>query len=378
MSLTEKNTNVDQQTQRRLRTGLIAYDREKAFEGYTLFTPISSDGTVYLIDMEGNVVHKWNLPYPPGQYGYILENGNLFYNAWTLPDSDDRCFPFWPLYKGGALVEVNWNSEIVWEYNNENHSHDARRLKNGNTILLCIEKAPEGIIDKIKGGLPGSESESGFWTDRIIEINPEGEIVWDWHSWEHVEELINHPITDQDCRDHWPMGNSIEVIPSGDILVSFRNISTVVIISKETGKIIWKLGHDVVAQQHAPTWLDNGNILIFDNGSQRKSDPSIYSRVIEVDPKTSEIVWEYQDNPKTNFFSSYVSGVRRLPNGNTLITEGFKGRLFEVTKSGEVVWEYINPYFSEYQEGRIEKNFINNQVFRSYRYAPSELLQLKK
>ena len=72
-------TTVDQQRVRRTRTGLVAHDPGRALDGYTLFTPMFGDGTVYLIDIRGEVVHTWKLPYSPGLYGYLLDNGHLFY-----------------------------------------------------------------------------------------------------------------------------------------------------------------------------------------------------------------------------------------------------------------------------------------------------------
>jgi hypothetical protein len=74
---------VDQNAIRRRGVGLRAWNREKAFPGYTLFAPITGSGQVYLIDLDGTVVHQWNLPYPPGAYGYLLPNGNLLYNGKT-------------------------------------------------------------------------------------------------------------------------------------------------------------------------------------------------------------------------------------------------------------------------------------------------------
>ena len=62
-----------------------------------------------------------------------------------------------------------------------------------------------------------------------------------------------------------------------------------------------------------------------------------FSRVIEVEPQTDRIVWEYHDDPLYNFFSPYISGARRLPNSNTLITEGMFGRIFQMTSEREVV-----------------------------------------
>src|SRR5215469_4598278 len=76
--MTQKQSQIEQQTQKRRGTGLTVYNPEKAYQGYTLFTTLSGDGTVYLIDMQGEVVHQWKLPYPP-YYSYLLENGNLFY-----------------------------------------------------------------------------------------------------------------------------------------------------------------------------------------------------------------------------------------------------------------------------------------------------------
>ena len=96
-----------------------------------------------------------------------------------------------------------------------------------------------------------------------------------------------------------------------------------------------------------------GNILVFDNqgGAGYPAAPlGIYagSRILEIDPATKEIVWQYtaEDSglPSWTFFSSFVSNAQRLPNGNTLITEGMQGRLFQVTPDGDVVWEYHSPY----------------------------------
>jgi hypothetical protein len=381
MRYLSKQNYKEQPTQKRRGTGVTAYDPSRAYNGYTLFTPITGNGEVYLINIKGKVVHQWKLPYPAGHYGYLLENGHLFYDGYIPPESNDVRFPSWSLYKSGVIVEVDWNGKIVWEYKNKDHHHDARRTKNGNNILLTIEKTPKGFSKKVPGGVIGSENETGMWSDRIIEVTSTGEVIWAWNAWEHLDQLIDQPITLQDTRDHWPMANGVDESPNGDILVSFRNISTVALISKKTGEIIWKLGHDVLAQQHDPNFLDNGNVLIFDNGTQRKSNPDIFSRVIEVNPKTSEIVWEYVDKPVFNFFSCYISGARRLPNGNTLITEGLSGRIFEVTSNGEVVWEYINPYFSKMSESRDTVNFYNgyvNSIFRAFRYSPEKISLIKK
>ena len=151
----------------------------------------------------------------------------------------------------------------------------------------------------------------------------------------------------------------------GNILVSFVRTNTIAIIDKTTGDIKWRWGQDEVSYQHNPTMLDNGNILLLDNGRHRKFSPD-HSRVIEVNPSNGKIEWEYKDDILVNFYASLRGGCQRLPNGNTLICEGPKGRFFEVTAKGEIVWEYINPLY--YYE--LPRYGLTNMAFRAYRYGP--------
>jgi hypothetical protein len=90
--------------------------------------------------------------------------------------------------------------------------------------------------------------------------------------------------------------------------------------------------------------LENGHILIFDNGVRRQ-----YSRVLELDPVVKAIVWEYVAEPREDFYSYTRGSAQRLANGNTLISESDNGRVFEVTPEGEVVWRWLNP---DTREGR--------------------------
>ena len=208
---------IEQNTLKRRGVGLRACEPERAFPGFTLFAPHFVQNTnVYLIDLQGEVVHTWNMPYPPGLSGYLTERGTLFYNGRTSEESFLSRFPF----KGGVVLEADWNGKVLWEVRHPDHHH-------------------HGIL------------------------------------------------------------------------------------------------------------LRNGNVLIFDNGPHRLDDAVPYSRVVEVNPATIEIVWKYQDKPTWNFFSPRMGFAQRLPNGNTLITESSFGRVFEVTKEDEIVWEYINPFFGQ-------------------------------
>jgi hypothetical protein len=117
-----------------------------------------------------------------------------------------------------------------------------------------------------------------------------------------------------------------------------------------------------------------GNLLVFDDEGGAGFPPAalgIYagSRVLEIDPVTKEIVWQYtgedSGRPVWTFFSSFVSSARRLPNGNTLIDEGMNGRLFQITREGEIVWEYVVPF--------VGHSVVNGKAFTSsltYRAQP--------
>jgi outer membrane protein assembly factor BamB len=356
---------VEQIKAKRSGVGLRAVDHERACPGFTLFAPLSDGGTIYLIDMDGNVVHTWQMPYLPGNYGYLTERGTLFYNGKVIEDSD-RFISRQP-WKGGTALEVDWNGRVLWEVRHPDHHHDGIRLRNGNVLLLCSAQLPANLIAKIKGGMPGTEHNGKMHGDYLVEITTDGQIVWEWRSWERLDPEIDCLTAVQERREEWTHGNGIAELRNGDIVVSFRTISTVIIIDRKTGKIIWKLGAPPLCGQHAPTPLPNGNLLLFDNGPHRLDHPTPFSRVIEIEPATKQIVWKYQEKRESDFFSPRISNAQRLPNGNTLICEGVFGRLFEVTTNGELVWEFVNPYFGD------GTNEPNNRVFRAYRYSADEV-----
>jgi hypothetical protein len=121
----------------------------------------------------------------------------------------------------------------------------------------------------------------------------------------------------------WTVANGVSEMPDGNLLLSFRDISTVVMINRQTGTIYWKLGSPPLAGQHAPYMLSNGHVLLFDNGPHRLDHSFPFSRVLEIDPATKEIVWKYQETRVSDFFSPRISNAQRLPNGNTFINEGW-------------------------------------------------------
>lgn len=340
--------------------GLTHFEPSRSQPGYTLFAPMYGRN-VWLIDLDGTIVHRWQTENLPGNYGELLPNGRLLFAGRTMP-------PAIPEFagNGGQIVEYDWDGSILWEYRDPYLSHCFAPLRNGNLLVAKWRDAPDEIGRKVQGGQPGTERDGRVYGEAVQEIDRDGNIVWEWLTFEHLDPEIDrigplHP------RDRWTNLNALHEMPDGRLLMSFRCINTIVIVNRETGDIDWRWGPGHIAGQHNPTWLGDGNVLLFDNGAHRPYTTIDYSRVIEVNTETDEIVWEYKDNPVYDFSSFICSGAQRLPNGNTLICECTKGRLFEVTGEGDIVWEFVSPFFYEHPIFG-----TNNMVFRCSRYAKDD------
>ncbi len=407
--------------------GTIIYDPEKAFNGYTVFQANEQGATI--IDMNGGVVNHWhNLQGFPNKLmkgGYMFGSRGERNSTYGWQDQKD-------------LVQVDWDGNVIWEFNRNEYIEDpgyepqwmARQhhdfQREGNPVgyyvpdMECKVDSGNTLILTHYNVVDPNISLHTLHDDRIIEVDWEGNILWDWKCHEHFDEMEfdeaaknilyrNLGIAGNGCGD-WMHLNSMSTLgpnkwyDAGDerfhpdnIIVDGRQTNIIFIISKETGKVVWKLGPDysrgkakeigqIVGQHHAhmiPKGLPGeGNIMIYDNGGwggygiPNPAAPTgslnatrDYSRVIEIDPVKMEIVWQcrpmdlgyLQPFLADHFYSCYISSAQRLPNGNTLICEGSDGRLFEVTGNHEIVWENISPYFGS-------KGITTNMVYRAYRY----------
>ena len=280
----------------------------------------------------------------------------------------------------------------------------------GNTLIVAHKNLTNtSISDKL------------LQDDTIVEVDWDGKIVWEWICSEHFDEMdFGEDAKNTIARNpnflnvgvgmgDWMHMNSMATLgpnkwfDAGDerfhpdnIIFSGREANIIAIISKTVGKIVWQLGPSynatpalrdlgqIIGQHHAhliPQGLPGeGNMLVFDNGgwsgygSPNPGSPTgnrsalrDSSRVLEFDPISLEIVWQYSAQEAgfrvpaygSEFYSSLVSSAQRLPNGNTLITEGTRGRIFEVTPEHEAVWEYVSPYYGKHGNEHL--------VYRSYR-----------
>jgi len=353
------------------RKGLSVYKPDKCYNGYTIYAPTESS-YVYMIDMNGEVVHIWavNLKRDDEKEGVTL--GTTYYYKY-LKNHDLLVH-----VDGFGVQELDWDSRVVWQHRIKHAHHDFARLDNGNTLILYRELINEPKI-----------SEKPIYDDRFREVTPSGETIWEWHCADHFEEFeFNTEARDMIQRrgGDWAHTNTVDVLPNGSIITCFRHLGIIGIVDKVSGKIIWK--YDKLIGPHHPNMIENGNIIVYDNGSSSGYPSKFrdYTRLVEINPKTNEIVWEYSYLPpnwvrthkshhlqarhRSQFYSRAWGSVQRLPNGNTFSLDATGGRLFEITPEGEIVWEFVNPYLgvnlTYWDHGAL---LINRGVYRCYRVA---------
>jgi hypothetical protein len=388
-------------------------------------------GTV-LIDMNGNVVNRWRhldgMPIKMLPGGTIMGSTacrNMKYGYQDMVDLVEVDWEGRIVWKFDKYERVKdprqkprWMARQHHDYQREGNPVGyyvpgmEAKASGGKTLILCHKN----VTDLRISGHP-------LVDDAIIEVDEKGKISWEWTCSEHFDELgfseeakntlaRNPDMVLNGGAGDWMHINSMSTLgpnrwyDGGDarfhpdnIIWDSRQANIIAIIDRQTGKIVWQLGPyftatealrkmgQIIGQHHAhliPRGLPGeGNILVFDNGGHAgygAPNPGAptglnyalrdHSRVLEFNPLTLEIAWQYPSRGTGSLYSSFVSSAQRLPNGNTLITEGGGGRLFEVTAQGETVWEYLSPY--------TQKKRPMNMVYRAYRVPYDWVPQAEK
>ena len=408
-------------------TGTTIYDPNRAWGGYTVLSPLNTQAVI-VIDMNGNVVKQWDgYVNSAGGPARIFPDGVVMGANGTNPPHQESVELIQRDFEGHVLWRFDHNEQIqtgqrgaVWS---ARQHHDWQR-----------EDFPAGYYSPgIKPGTEGAKTlilthtnhsrenvaSAALEDDRLIEVSWKGDIVWEWVASDHIDELgfsdaarkvikAAPGITAGRSGFDWLHINSATYVgpnhwfDDGDqrfapenVIISSRQASFLAIVGRD-GKVTWRIGPDfseskelraigqIIGQHHAhiiPKGLPGaGNLLVFDNGgasgygfpnpaapSGSNSFARATSRVLEINPVTLQLVWSYT---APRFYSSNISGAQRLPDGNTLITEGANGRLFEVTKEGKIVWEYMFPMFTGAQSA--------NSVYRGYRLPYDWIPQIER
>ncbi|HEX3033548.1 MAG TPA: arylsulfotransferase family protein [Thermodesulfobacteriota bacterium] len=340
------------------KSGIVKHDEKQSFQGINICNSrrLSS---AYLMDMSGNVLHIWSAKINCNNSLHHVEMGK---NGDLLAIDEDT-----------KLIKLDWDSNIKWITKMRFH-HDIAAAENKDIYTL-------GRKDEIVfiSGLPVP-----ILNDYVVVLSADGEIkeelslykvlkrdtpfdkvaaIYRWIInpqilWGLIRQRIEYDFIFDDETTPADIfhTNTIEVInrdinglcKKGDLLIFVRDLDLSGILDVKKEELIWRWGSGNLSRQHHPTLLENGNILIFDNGRERG-----YSRIVELDPLTKKIVCEYKANPPDQFYSPTRGSSQRLPNGNTLITESDSGQVFEITKGGDIVWEFYNPEIKYNQRATI-------------------------
>ena len=331
-------------------------DKENISKGYVLVSPyyggtqFSEPGRIHLIDENGAIRHTWTSRYTT-LISYLQQDDHLFVGM--TPPLNINDYP-----SGGSMgiiQELDWNSEVLWEYKDLKMTHDFEVMPDKSIAYIRWHEASPLFASRVRGGM--QLATTSVWTNEIVVVNRGKNIVWSWLPDDHLDP-VDYVLNPLIARNDWAHMNSIRYVPENPLtktpafLVSARNISTVFLIEYPSGKILWQSPKDMFALQHDATLVAEGRILVFDNGLLRKQ-PKTYvaSRVVEVDPNTNEITWTYDGGKsgleKIQFASNIMSGAQRLENGNTLISASMLNTLLEVTPDGSVAWKYTNDFRDE-------------------------------
>ena len=376
------------------------FNADKVDDNYILVNDAAAN-RVFLINKEARLLHEWSLTNNIGNDAFLLPNGKLLASL----ESDDPQIKLGG--KGGRLQIVAPDGTVEWDFiysslNGETH-HDAEMLPNGNIIAMVWQRFSTEVATQA-----GFMLEDDVFPESIIEINPAtDEIVWEWHSWDHL--IQDHDPTKDNfgvVSEH-PERIDINYVPKsetvadvkGDIMhanaIAYDEVNDVILLSINFYSEVWAIDHSTSTVEaagqsggnygkggdliyrfgnpqtyqnslgsrlfhnnHFPNLLkgeDQGKLLMFSNGNDLGQStvfelelPSAYDLQTNSNNEL-KITWSFTD---PELYSPKVSGAVPLPNGNILITEGTFG-FWEVTREKEVVW----------------KCNIQGFIWRGYHYA---------
>jgi hypothetical protein len=321
------------------RPQVIVRDAAAVAPGLNLFTSGHAAEAV-LMDRDGRVLHRWRYPLRRLWPDLAADpaNAKLEYwrRAWLFPNGD-----LLGIYEGFGIVKLDARSNVLWSHRGGIH-HDLEVLPNGEIWVLDRE----GKL------IPRIHPEKGVLEDFVTVLGPNGRVLRRISLLESFERSRQAALLSRMPREGGDIfhTNTLEVLDGrfasrhpafrrGNVLVSVLKLDALAILDPDRKEIVWARTGSW-RRQHQPTFLADGRLLLFDNTGPGRDR----SRVIELDPLSGDIVWQFGGTPEVDFFSKTLGSCQRLANGNTLITESENGRALEVTRDGRVVWELNNPY----------------------------------
>lgn len=350
-----KPAQIDQEELDRIRSlGYTAFAPEKddkgsgvilrkpeSYPGYNFFTNTGLCSVV-LVDEAGAVKNYWQVSdcFRLGNAEFLDSGDLLVVGTQRGPRNDPE-----DLSALRFLAKLSWNGDLIWKRSIPAH-HDVEVTPSGHllTITADLRSIPE-IHPRIpvRDGRLTLLSSDGVVQDQcslydLFRAAPELVSIQAVKPKKGKEIDLFHANSIESMRPT-QRTNSDPIYSLSNILFCTRHQDTIGIVDWKTRKLIWAWGQGEVSGPHDATMLADGHILLFDNGLSRG-----WSRVIELDPLTKQILWQYKAPKPEDFFSVTRGSNQRLPNGNTLISQSDIGRAFEVNPNGSMVWEFRNPF----------------------------------
>lgn len=302
------------------RPDVLVHDPALARAGHTLFDNyrygVEAPNTAVIVDMEG---------YPVWVHQFDAGSDDI--GAMDVRLTDTGTVLMGPSVPSGDRPrEVDFAGQILWEgpnqpgFSADDFMHHHMEFLPDDTVLTLVKK----FVDGTRG-------------DRIVVYDRNGTEIWDWDLFEHMDPV---------WEEEWTHCNSVTA-RGDDLYLSNRVASEVIKLSRSTGEIAWKLGpsgdislDDAFEEQHAPEVLDDDRLLLYDNGTLRRST-RVIEVVVDAAAGSAEIVWEWPTRDEDAWYTGYWGDADRLDNGNTLIAAGASqvNRMTEVTPDGTIAWQ---------------------------------------
>ena len=336
-------------------SGVVLFEASAAWAGVSLYTSLP-DSAAFLIDMEGTVLHSWR---------DASGTDTRWSRVELLEDGDVLCVS----PKENNLIRMRWDGTERWRIDLDAH-HDVRWT--GDRILVLtrsLRKIAEihptryCVDNELTFLTPDGEVESAHSLYDVLRTAPEIPMEAPANIAIMPADVNVDPIhcnTVEPMR-HEHLADRAPMYAPGNVLLTLRYPCAVAAVDPAGGRVLWSWGPGELEGPHDATILENGNVLLLDNGWEARG----YSRVLEVDPMAREIVWEYTAPVRSDFFTAGRGTVQPLPNGNVLVGNSNSGEAFEVTRAGRMVWRFLNPNRDErggrgvlrirrFEAGRIE------------------------
>ncbi len=343
-------------------SGVLVYDPSRAFKGYTLI--VNNDTTASLMDMQGNVVHKWQKnffdvwPHPKHVKPLTdpVPQELIFWNkVFLYPNGDLLAVysgPFTPY--GAGVIKINAQSELLWKADINAH-HDLAVSEDGRIWVLTHKYNYDDERPRID--------------DYITILSPQGKILQEISIYKAIRESSYYNLVPGRPYDDYLHTNNVDLLGSdkadgfpffnaGDILLSHRESVCITVIDGNTFRTKWALA-GVARFVHDADFLEKGRIAFFDNTAYKQG-----SQIMEWDCLMNKPHWQFTPSDYYNGFNrplfaednfySLTSGMQqKLPNGNYLIVETDGGTMFEVTADKKVVWKYVSTKLDKESIGRL-------------------------